>query len=186
MKLKSLDTAIKYIDSRITHYDTQISKGAKNIVRLKTQKEQLQKALEKYPDASYNYGALYLVGHNDKWNDVVGMSIDWTPTNQYRTKTVSAKFSLKNKNVDDIKIYVVPSVSVIAEITPYHRYSFSREAAEIKISEFKAIIPDECKRKKYFLKRIKKYILNQITDNKLTIAKNSFYEEEFVKLMLLK
>lgn len=190
MKLYSLDTAIKYVDGRIAHYDHQITTGTKRIVRLKEQKEQFQKIQTQYPDASYRNGEIYLVGRTDKWGDVAGMGIEIEYNYAQQKRYVSVKFSLKNKDDGGIKTYIVPANSNIAEIksSNYSRYRATNSAnndGTIQIFDYKNIIPDECKRKKSFLKRIKKFILKQITGDKLTIVKGSSYEDDFTKLIVI-
>lgn len=184
-RLIKIGDALKRVEYRLTDHQRKISYAEKRIAKLKVQKDGLAKLVEKYPEARYSNGDLYLEGMRDNWDKVAGMSIESVYERQnYKATNLAVKFSLNKKYSEGLKIFMIPENGVIAQIIT-EGYGKTAKGT-IKIFDYKSIIPDTCPRRKAFIRRIKYNLLDKIVKKHLTIQDDSFDKDDFVKLMLLK
>lgn len=184
-RLVKIGDALKRVEYTIEDNERKIAYSEKRIVKLRVKKEGLTKLVEKYPEAQYSNGDLYLNGVGNNWDKVAGMSIEsMQERGNYRALNLGVKFSLNKKHSEGLKIFMVPDDAIVAQIIA-EGYGKTAKGT-IQIFDYKRIVPDMCPRRKAFIRRIKYHILNVIQKKHLTILDNSFDKEDFLKLMLLK
>lgn len=170
----------------ISDLQRDINQQQKKVSILETRKDKLNKLLDLFPNAHYEYGAICL---DDIWNKITCMRLSRPYYHWYNAK-VSAKFLLSKRDtlqeLNGLKIYTFPLENDIANIVSTYNSTTKTRSKEIEIYDYTKLIPDACPKKKQFLKRIKVYLLNVITSDRMTINQNSFNLNEFQKLMLLR
>jgi|SRR5271170_4090233 len=168
------------LDDVISNYDKEILRKERDIVDLQKEKAKYQKIKELYPAAHYTGRAICLP---NIWDKITCMRIE-RKRKYYSMSYINVKFFLgKGQLVEGMKIYTLPFDNPVAAIK--HTYGMTKEK-QIEIFDYKKIIPDECPRKKAFIKRIKLYLVRSITQDGLTIDNKSFDKDEITKLMLLR
>lgn len=171
------------IQDVINDLNKAIANRTNEISLLNKKKENLQLLQNKYPNCLIQR------------HDVISMPNIWDKITCMRAQTnynwhsisISVKF-YTGKSVPERRIYAEPYNVHIAEISNLNGPLYNNiKTKEIKILDYKSIIPEDHKKRKSFIRRLKKYILNYISYNPgIKIAKDSFEKEEFEKLLLLK
>lgn len=168
------------LDDVILDINRSISFQEQEVANLKARKFRLEQIKQDYPTAHYEHGAICLDGI---WDKITCMRIE-RKRKYYSVSKINVKFLLGKKNsIDGMKIYTFPFENTIAEIR--HIYTPIRKR-EIMLYDFKSFIPIECQKKNSFVKRIKLYLAQIITEDGLEINSGSFDKEEITKLILLK
>jgi hypothetical protein len=177
--VKNVEYKIKDLENKIARIKNTIPKYEKRIENLKIIKDGAGKLLERYPNIIYRYGSAHLenvdLSAND-WDKVGGMSL--TRNWDHNNTSLKISFSFNKKYSEGIKTYITPKNGVIAKITA--------KTGNIVIYDYKSMISDDCPRKKSFIKKIKRYIIKEISKKNLIISDTSFDKDEFLKLLLLK
>jgi hypothetical protein len=169
---KSLDELISYLDIKI-----QCSQQRTDSYTNK--KEKLLVIKQNYPNIKCENGTFSLDGIQDQ---ITCMSLERKYGRFAGTSVVDiiAKFSLGEKKQNGIKIYSSPVRNVVATI----RHPYSNK--EIIIRDYESLISKTCPARKRFLKRIKLFLINYVVNNKLSISKDSFDQDGFMRLIMLK
>lgn len=179
--VRTVSNAIARLDRQISQHQHTLARVQKRLPALMSQKEGLLKLKDKYPNAKYEGSAIHI--ETVDWTNIAGVSIDRHRGRDVLTYTV--KFSLNKKNSDGVKVFMTPVENKIAETPQYYRLVNINKPNEIKIFDYKNIIPESCPRRKVLTKQIKKYLLKTIRSRKLNISNDSFDKEDFLKLMVL-
>lgn len=168
------------LEEVISDLNRDIYSQEQQIKFLLARKEKFEKIKERYPDAHFEAGCICLP---DIWDKITCMRIE-KKRKYYSAYKINVRFTLNKKNAmsfENLKIHAHPYTNTIAEVS-YGRLSNK----EIRILDYKSIIPEACPKRKAFIKRIKLSLLESITRHKLSISQNSFEKEEIEKLLLLK
>lgn len=177
--MADIDNYMK-IENVIVDIEKEIFFQESIISKLNNKKLKFQKIKEQFPNAQFESGNLCIDG---LWEKASCMRIEYK-NQYYSTSKINVKFLLGKKNsYDDMKIYTRPLENPIAEIKTSYGL---KKKKEILIFDYKSIIPIECPKRNSFIKRIKIYIINRISIDKLSIMAGSFNIDEFSKLMMLK
>lgn len=178
--IKNLDNTLKKIERQLADHQRKMSYSEKRIQKLQANKNGILELAERFPNAKFDGGDVYIDDLDNNWDKIAGLSIDRTWDKGLTHLKI--KFSMNKKNSGGIKVYMLPSQNTIATM---NRYATKDKQPYIEIFDYKSLISDKCPRKKAFVKRIKKFILANIKDKKLTILDSSHDKSEFLKLMLL-
>ncbi len=163
----------KSIDAEISYLSKKINKNNKEIIRLKSKKENLEKLKMAFPEAEYSFGAIITKDVNDKIS-CMKFSSEW--------HTLCVSFSIGPKQYGR-PIYADPYKIKIASLDYNYDITKKSRSGTIKIFDYETIIDDSCSRKKKFINRIKMHILKKINKGNLLISDDSFNKDMFKKLI---
>lgn len=178
-----LDDVIGDIERNILSYERYIDS-------LKSSKLKFQKIKEQYPSAQLEGRSICLDGI---WDRITCMRIEYKYKGFNSTKIV-VKFLLgKKHSIEGMKMYTLPFESEIAEISPVAPNPAptlsspnKKRERQIRIVDFKSLIPTECPRRNSFIKRIKFHLVDVIAGANLIIDPTSHDKDMFDKLIMLR
>ena len=172
----------------INELDRGITKAKTELVFLEERKDALIKLDKQYPNAHYEHGSICL---DNIWDKISCMRLS-RKYRYYHSQQVCARFLLSKKDMTDgIKIHTYPYENVIANITTKSKTGsmhkgYNDRIKEICVLDYGILIPEACTKKKDFMKRIRKYIINMIVRDNLVIDLASYNYDDFQRMLLLK
>lgn len=171
----------------INELDRDITKGKTELVFLEERKKALLTLDKLYPGAHYEHGSICL---DNIWDKITCMRLS-KKYRYYHSQQICARFLLSKKDMmDDIKIHTYPYENILANITTKQKHSIgpykSDRIKEICVLNYNKLISDDCLKKKDFTKRIRKYLINMIVRDNLTIDPASYNYDDFQRMLLLK
>lgn len=168
----------------INDIDREITRSKTELVFLEQRKQSLEKLLIKYPDAHYEHNAVCV---DNLWNKITCMRVAWNGRHYY-TAQINVRFSIGKKEERECeeKLYTYPYNNAIANISIIPTQRGQPRTREITILNYSNIIPNECPKRKDFIKRIRNYLLNNIIKQNMVINNQSYNIDEFNKLIMLR
>jgi len=167
--------------------DRQITVAKTELVFLEERKQALAKLAIEFPDAHYERNYVCV---DNLWEKMTCMRIAWGyGNNSYGYySTINVRFSVGKKDmVNNIRLHSYPYNNIVANITTLPSQSrIQQRTRELTVLDYGSLIPLECPKRKDFMKRVRNYLLNLLTEKNMKLNDNSYNVDEFNKLMLLK